>query len=172
MFPPTQPKGLNPLEGFISVIHSPCIFPDVPPPPNLKGWIPLKGLSVLIIPPVRYPDVPPPTQPKGLKSPFKSFLVLIIPPVWYPDVPPPTQPKRVESPWRVYQCWSICLYCTLMFPPPNLKGWIPLRGLSVLIILPVWYPDGSPPTQPKGLNPLEGFISVDLSALMVPPHPT
>ena len=46
---------------------------------------------------------------------------------------------------------------------------IPLKAFSVLIIFPVWYPDVSPPpTQPKGLNPLEGFISVDLSACMVP----
>ena len=108
------------------------------PPPNLKGWIPLK-----------------------------AFSVLIMPPVWYPDVSPPTQ--RVESPWRVYQCWSFPLYGTLMVPPPpNLQGWICLKGLSVLIIPPVWYPDGSPPTQPKGLNPLEGFLSVDHSACMVP----
>ena len=35
----------------------------------------------------------------------------------------------------------------------------------MLIYPPVWYPDGSPPTQPKGLNPLEGFIGGDHSAL-------
>ena len=50
-----------------------------------------------------------------------------------PPTPPPTHPPH----------------------PPH-----PLKGLSVLIIPPVWYPDGSPP-QPKGLNPLEGFLSVD-----------
>ena len=64
--------------------------------------------------------------------PLKGFSVLIIPPAW----------------------------CRDGSPPPNLKGWIPLRGFSVLVIPPVWYPDGSPP-QPKGLNPLEGFLSVD-----------
>ena len=53
-------------------------------------------------------------------------------------------------------------------PPTQPKGLNPLRGFSVLIIPPVWYPDGSPPTQPKGLNPLEGFLSVDHSACMVP----
>ena len=37
------------------------------------------------------------------------------------------------TPWRDYQCWSFRLYGALMVPPP----------------------------QPKGLNPLEGFLSVD-----------
>ena len=31
-FPPTQPKGLNPLEGFLSVGHSPCMVPWWFPP--------------------------------------------------------------------------------------------------------------------------------------------
>ena len=110
----------------------------VPPPPNLKGWIPLKVFSVLIIPPVWYPGVPP--QPKGF-NPLEGFL-------------------SVDH--------FSCMVSWCFPPPPNLKGWIPLKGLSVLIIPPVWYPDGSPPTQPKGLNPLEGFLSVDHSACMVP----
>ena len=55
------------------------------------------------------------------------------------------------------------------FPPrPNLKGWIPLKVFSVLIIPPVWYPDVPPLPQPKGLNPLEGFLSVDHFSRMVP----
>ena len=45
---------------------------------------------------------------------------------------PPHPTQRVQSPWRVYQCWSFRLYGTLMVPP-----------------------------QPKELNPLEGFLSVD-----------
>ena len=46
MVPPrTQPKGLNPLEGFLSVDHFSCMVPDVPPQP--KGLNPLEGfLSV------------------------------------------------------------------------------------------------------------------------------
>ena len=52
-------------------------------------------------------------------------------------------------------------------------GWIPLKGFSVLIIPPAWCRDGSPPTQPKGLNFFEGFLSVGHSppydTLMVPP---
>ena len=52
-FPPSQPKGLNPLEGFLSVGHSPCMVPWwFPPQP--KGLNPLEGFSVLIIFPVMF----------------------------------------------------------------------------------------------------------------------
>ena len=46
--PPTQPKGLNlnPLEGFISVDHSP-LYGTLMVPPQPKGLNPLEGfLSV------------------------------------------------------------------------------------------------------------------------------
>ena len=126
--PPTQPKGLNPLEGFLSVDHSACMVPWwFPSPSNPKGWIPLKGFSGLIIPLHGTLMVPPPTQPKGLNS-LEGFLSV-----------------DHSACMVLYQCWSFRLYGTLMVPPPpNLKGWIPLRGLSVLIIPPVWYPDVPP----------------------------
>ena len=53
---------------------------------------------------------------------------------------------------------------SIFFFYPNLKGWIPLKGFSVLIIPPVWYPDGSPPPNLKGWIPLRGF-----SVLIIPP---
>ena len=200
--PPPNLKGWIPLRGFSVLIIPPVWYPDVPPPPNLKGWIPLRGLSVLIIPPVWYPDGSPPNL-KGW-IPLKVFSVLIIPPVWYPDGSPPTQPKGLNPlegfisvnhsacmvPWWFPPTQpkglnpiegflsvdhSACMVPWWFPPPPNLKGWIALRGFSVLIIPPVWYPDAPPPTQPKGLNPLEGFISVDHFACMVPwwfPPPT
>ena len=191
---PTQPKGLNPLEGFISVDHVRLYGTLMVPAPNLKGWIPLKVFSMLIIPPVWYPDGSPATQPKGLNPlegfisvdhiplydtlmfpapnlkgwiPLKGLSVLIIPPVWYPDGSPPTQPKGLNPLEGFISVDLFRLYGTLMVPPPNLKGWIRLKVFSVLIIPPVWYPDGSPP-QPKGLNPLEGFLSVDHFSCMVP----
>ena len=114
-------------------------------PPNLKGWIPLKGLSVLIIPPVWYPDGSPPTQPKGL-NPLEGFISVdhsaCMVPWWFP----PTQPKGLNPlEGFISVDHSACMVPWLFPPPPNLKGWIPLKGFSVLIIPPVWYPDGSPP---------------------------
>ena len=139
--PPTQPKGLNPLEGFLNVDHSPCMVPWCFFPPHLKGWIPLKAFSVLIIFPVWCPDGPPPNL-KGW-IPLQVFSVLIIPPVWYPDGSLP-QPKGLNP----LEGFLSVDHSACMVPwwfPPNLKGWIPLKVFSVLIIPPVWYPGGSPP---------------------------
>ena len=170
--PPTQPKGLNPLEGFINVDHSACIVPWWFPPTQPKGLNPLEGFSQCWSFPL-YGTLMFPPQPKGL-NPLR-FLTVIIFPVWYPDGSPP-QPKGLNPLWGFSQCWSFRLYGTLMVPPQP-KGLNPLEGfLSVdhsPCMVPWWFP---PSPNLKGLNPLAGFSqcwSFRLyGTLMVPPHPT
>ena len=116
--PPTQPKGLNPLEGFLSVDHSPCMVPwCFPPSPNLKGWIPLKVFSVLIIFPVWYPDVPP--QPKGL-NPLEGFLIVDHFPcnvcLWWgsrSDASVPMGKRKTDSPSTPKS--AFCVWSELIF---------------------------------------------------------
>ena len=124
-FPPTQPKGLNPLE-FLSVGHSPCMVPWWFPS-NLKGWIPLRGFSVLIIFPVMFvydgvPEVTPqyqwgngkPTRPRrrkvffcaGSESMFgvgSEFLVLGVSRCWK---------------WVDFWCWK----WVVNLPPRYIKA--------------------------------------------------